>query len=456
MNLLYALEPIYSKLPAIKAPAGEVPITKRIMWSSIVLILFFIMGEITVVGLSTAAEAQLKQYQILLASKMGSIITLGIGPIVMASIFLQLLMGAGLFTIDRNNPKDRARFQGLQKLLAILLCFIEGVMYMSGFLVPMEGMWLAVLIQVALGGIILIYLDEIVNKYGVGSGVGLFIAGGVSASFFWQVFRPPIETAIERIEPGLIFSFINSLSTGADFTLFLPLIMAIIIYLLIILAEGIHVNIPLAIGVRGIGGRYPIKLLYVSNMPIILAVALFANFQLWANFAAHIPILGQILGTLAWATHSPRGLFIDIIRVVASEGITALFVDPLASSILQGISYTIILTIASVVFGIFWVDMSGQGSEAIANQLMSSGMHIPGFRKDPRIIKSILDRYIPTITILGSIFVALLAAVGNMALGTLTSGIGILLTVGIVYRLYEQLAKEQILQSHPLLGKIFK
>ncbi len=456
MNLLHALEPIYSLIPTIKAPVKEIPITKKLMWAGIALLIFYAMGEIGVIGISSTAEAQLKQFQIILASKMGSIITLGIGPIVMASIFLQLLMGAGLFTMDRNNPTDRARFQGLQKLLAIILCFIEGIMYMAGFLVPAEGMWLVVLIQIALGGIILIYLDEIVSKYGIGSGVGLFIAGGVSASFFWQVLRPPIETAIERIDPGLIFSFIESLSTGADFTLFFPLIMAIIVYIGIIIIEGIHVNIPLAMGVKGVGGRYPIKLLYVSNMPIILAVALFANFHLWANFTTGIPILSSILSGLAWATTAPNGLFIDIIRNVSAEGIGVLLVDPLSGLILQGISYTIMLVIASVVFGIFWVDMSGQGSEAISNQLMSSGMHIPGFRKDPRIIKSILDRYIPTITILGSIFVALLAAIGDMTLGTLTSGIGILLTVGIIYRLYEELAKEQLVQTHPLLGKIFK
>ena len=98
--------------------------------------------------------------------------------------------------------------------------------------------------------------------------------------------------------------------------------------------------------------------------------------------------------------------------------------------------------------------MGGQGPEAVSNQLSNSGMYIPGFRRDPRIIRSILDRYIPPITILGSIFVGLLAGLADLT-NALGSGTGILLTVGIVYRLYEELAKQQLMETNPLMGKLF-
>ena len=124
--------------------------------------------------------------------------------------------------------------------------------------------------------------------------------------------------------------------------------------------------------------------------------------------------------------------------------------------LLQEFVYVIVLVVVCVVFGIFWVQMGGQGPEAVAKQLQSSGMSIPGFRRDERIIQKVLERYIPTITILGSIFVALLAAFGDMSLGGLSSGTGILLTVGIVYRLYEELAREQMIAMHPILGKLFQ
>ncbi len=453
MTFLDALQPIFRLLPEVKPPAKELTLKTKLMWTSLALVIFFVMGNITLVGLDVARADYLLGIQTILASNMGTLISAGIGPIVLSSIVLQLLVGAKFINIDMSNPEDKSKFQSLQKLFAIALCFFEALAYtITGTpLLAKEGFLILVILQVALGSIILLYLDELVSKYGIGSGIGLFIAGGVSGAFFWQVFRPPTP-----IEPtgGVIMQFIASLGTGANFLLFLPIIVAIIIFAIVVFAEGIHVNIPITMGRRGMGGRFPVKLLYVSNLPVILAIALFANLQLWATVVESVPILGSIMGFLAWATTSPFNLFYDIIVRIGSEGfIPAL--SFMAPDILQAVIYLIILLVCCVVFGIFWVNMGNQGPAAVAEQLQSSGMYIPGFRRDKRIIEGILNRYIPTITILGSIFVGLLAGVGNMALGGLSSGTGILLTVGIVYRLYEQLAKEQMMAMHPMLGKLF-
>ncbi len=453
MGLLDILQPIFRMLPEVKPPAGEVPLKKKLIWTSLVLVIFFIMGNITLIGLDSARADYLLGIQTILASNMGTLISAGIGPIVLSSIVLQLLVGAKFLNIDMSNPADKAKFQSLQKFFAIVLCFFEAMAYtITGTpLLAKPGFLLLVIAQVALGSIILLYLDEVVSKYGIGSGIGLFIAGGVSGAFFWQIFRPPTP-----IEPtgGVIMQFIASLGTGANFLLFLPIVVAIIIFAIVVFAEGVHVNIPITMGRKGMGGRFPVKLLYVSNLPVILAIALFANLQLWATVVEGVPILGSIMGFLAWATTSPFNLFYDIIVRIGSEGpIQAL--GFMAPDILQAMIYLIILLVCCIVFGIFWVNMGNQGPAAVAEQLQRSGMYIPGFRRDKRIIEGILNRYIPTITILGSIFVGLLAGLGNMALGGLSSGTGILLTVGIVYRLYEQLAKEQMMAMHPMLGKLF-
>lgn len=444
MGILDFLEPIYNVLPEVKAPESKPPLKTRIMWTLIVLLLFFIMGRIALMGLAQSSAQQLEQLQTILASETGTLITAGIGPIVLASIILQLLVGGKLLDIDLTNPKDRIRFQGLQKLFAIILCFFEAIVYtLSGLLVPLPGMAPLVIIQVAFGSIILLYLDELVSKHGIGSGIGLFIAGGVISSFFWQLFAPAISWNASLSEGGIISRFIATLGSKPDFLLFLPVILAILIFIIIVFIEGMHVNIPITMGKTGTGGRFPVKLLYVSNIPVILAVALFANIKLWSLAAKSIPFLGQALEGIAWATTSPFNLFQQMILGTATGII-----------LLQALIYMILLLSACVVFGWFWVQMGGQGSDAVADQLQKSGMYIPGFRRDKRIIQGILERYIPPITILGSIFVGLLAGLGNMALGTLASGTGILLMVGIVYRLYEELAKEQIIETHPILGKL--
>jgi len=454
MGLIDMLEPIYSIVPEIKPPAAKVALNKKIMWSAIALLLFFIMGNISLIGLDATRLGQLEQLQTIIASNMGTLISAGIGPIVLSSIILQLLVGGKFINIDLSNPEDRARFQGLQKLFAIALCFFEGIaLTIAGQpLLAKPGFVWIVMLQVALGSIILLYLDELVSKYGIGSGIGLFIAGGVAGTFFWQVFRPP---TIIGDPGGVLLQFIASLSTGVNFLIVMPVFVAIGIFMIIVFAEGMHINIPITMGRRGMGGRFPVKLLYVSNMPVILAITLFMNIQLWAQLVKDVPVMGWILGIAAWATDSPFNLFFEIFTRVGAEGFGVLIAGPMAGQIVQALIYLIIMVAACIVFGMFWVQMGGQSPEAISEQLQRSGMYIPGFRRDPRIIRQVLDRYIPTIVILGSIFVGLLAGLGNMALGTLASGTGILLTVGIIYRLYEELAKEQLAEMHPMLGRLF-
>jgi len=164
--------------------------------------------------------------QTILASSVGTLLTAGIGPIVMASIFLQLFAGAKLIDLDMTSPEGRSKFQALQKILSVALCFIEGYIYIgSGLLTPNPGMLIPLVIQIAVGSLILLYLDEIVSKWGIGSGISLFIAGGVSATIFWRTFMPPIGL---NASGGIIWSIF----TTGDMLLLLPLIGVVAIFLI--------------------------------------------------------------------------------------------------------------------------------------------------------------------------------------------------------------------------------
>ncbi|HLC79019.1 MAG TPA: preprotein translocase subunit SecY [archaeon] len=469
MSVLGVLKPLYGLLPEVKSPEERRPLKKRLLWTGLVLLIFFIMGNIRVIGLSAQSAGQLEQLQIILASQIGSLLTVGIGPIVLASIVLQLLIGGGLIKLDFSNPAEKAQFSGVQKLLAIVLSFFEAAVYsLTGFLAPSEGMFLWVVLQVAIGSIILLYLDEVVSKYGIGSGIGLFIAGGVAGEIVWRIFSPvDLAQNLSLTEgSGLLFLFFREATNNilnAVIVSLVPIIFTILVFLVVVYAEGIHVNIPITLGRKGTGGRYPVKFLYVSNMPVILAVALFANIKIWATLVnGRVPILDSILNGFAAIVIPPYGLIQQILLEGLSsevfsqmvQSITSLQFIGLGGSIIHAILYIIILTLVCVVFGRFWIELGGQGSERVAAQLDRAGMSIPGFRRDPRVMQQVLDRYIPTITVLGSAFVGLLAGFADLT-GAIGSGTGILLTVGIVYRLYEELAKQQIMEMHPMLGKIF-
>ncbi|RLI02697.1 preprotein translocase subunit SecY, partial [Candidatus Bathyarchaeota archaeon] len=114
------------------------------------------------------------------------------------------------------------------------------------------------------------------------------------------------------------------------------------------------------------------------------------------------------------------------------------------------------MIIGGMIFAIFWINTTNMGADAVARQIQRTGMQIPGFRRDPRILEKVLERYIPKVTILGGALVGLLVVLANM-LGTLghATGTGILLAVSIVYRLYEEIASEQMMEMHPMIRSFF-
>jgi preprotein translocase subunit SecY len=431
------LDVIIGFIPTIKAPAKVPTIKQKLLWTLVVLVLFFLLGTVALIGLQ--ASADLGQLQVVLASNIGTLLTLGIGPIVVASIILQLLAGIKIIKFDFSNKVERARFSGLQTILAIVIAIVEALMMTTfGLLKPMPGFFLPVVLQIVLGSILIIYLDDIVNKYGIGSGIGLFIAAGVSQTILWRIFSLPAV----GYAGGLLFQGFTLLAAGSTIELLrfviVPILMTLLVFFAVLYAESMHINIPLTVGRSGMGAKYPVKFLYVSVMPVILASTLFVN----------ISLLTKILPRTAFVN------FIDVFLSTPHNFIEMAFANGLSFLLLlQGIGYMVLFVGACVIFGKFWVEVGGQGVENVAKQLQGSGMSIPGFRRDERVIVGVLNRYIPTIVILGSIFVGLLAFFSDLT-GAIGTGTGVLLTVGVIYRFYEQLAKEQAFESSSMLKQL--
>ncbi len=430
------LIPILEKIPEVELPVKEIPFKEKLKWTGIVLVLYFIMGCIDIYTAGAQIPAIFEFWQTITASKMGTLITLGIGPIVTAGIIMQLLVGARIIQMDLSIPENRALFQGCQKLLSIIMCFVEAVLFVGagafGALTPLLAF--LIVIQIALGSIILIYLDEIVSKYGIGSGIGLFIAAGVSQTIFVGALGPE----------GYLWKFFSSLIQGMpNIEYIAPIIGTIIVFLMVVYAECLRVEIPLAHGrIKGAVGKYPIKFVYVSNIPVILSAALFANIQLWglALYKLGIPILG----------HYEGGRAVDGIAYYLSTpyGLSSVISDPL-----HAIIYMIAMIICCIIFGIFWVETTGLDPKTMAKRIGSLNMAIKGFRKSEKAIEQRLKRYIPPLTVMSSAFVGFLASIADF-IGALGGGTGVLLTVSIVYRMYEQLLRDKVSELHPAIAKL--
>lgn len=442
--MIEKLEPIFTLLPQVRSPDYRVPFKEKLKWTGVILILYFILGQVTLFGLSATAVDQFGQLRAVLAGSFGSIITLGIGPIVSASIILQLLVGGKIIKLDLSQPRDKMLFQGTQKLLAIIFTVFEGsVLVLTGALAPSSSQFVWILIlQITIGGILIIFLDEVISKWGFGSGVGLFIAGGVAQTIIVGSFNFLSSPASPGVPSGAIPQFIYTLTTGQpDFSLLIPVLAVIVVFLVVVYAESMRVEIPLSYGgVKGARGKYPLKFIYASNMPVILTSALLLNVQLFAT-------LFQKLGFPILGTYSNGQAVSGLALWLTTPSYSNLFTNPI-----QVLFYAVIFIASCILFAWLWVELSGIGPKQVSKQLYQMGMQIPGFRSSRSQFERILKKYIPAITIMGGAFVGLLAFGADLT-GALGGGTGVLLTVGIVYRLYEELAQEQLMDMHPMLRR---
>lgn len=452
MNLEF-LRPFIKYLPEVKLPRRHVAFKEKLIWTSLILALFFIMGTIYPYGITIGTlEASIRgfeQMQMIFASEMGSIISLGIGPIVTASIILQLLVGAKMIDLDLTKSEDKALFQGTQKILTILVAFFEaGALVIATKMVAGTGLVAFTIFQIAFGSILLMYLDEVVSKWGIGSGISLFIAAGVSQTILTGSINPLRERAGRFA--GYIPNFLEQMVAGNfDIVLLSPIIATVVVFLIIVYCESLRLEIPLSYGgIRGVGGRYPIKFFYVSNIPVILAAALLMNVRMWAGFAGvdiynppeHMTYFQEIVYKITYYAQLGQ------LHGVISPDRWSMLLN--FSVIYHLLVYMLLFIALCVLFGQFWVQTTNLDAASVAEQIQQGGMQIPGFRRDKRVVQKVLERYIPQITILSSIAVGFVSA-GADLMGAIGSGTGILLTVGILYRFYEEIQKEQMTDMHP-------
>jgi preprotein translocase subunit SecY len=300
----------------------------------------------------------------------------------------------------------------------------------------------------------IVLMDGVVQKWGFGSGVSLFIAAGVSREIFIAAFSPFPSPTNPDSPVGRIPQLIQALGTGDAITVTLSIIAVVAtigVFAMSVYGQSMKVEIPLSWGrVRGHGIRWPLKFMYTSNIPVILVAALMANIQLWGRLLETWgkPLLGTFdsggiaqTGLVKWV-NAPN----IVEPIVRGSGLTG-------EIFLQAIIYSFLLIAGSAFFSVLWVKTANMSADAQARQILASGMQIPGFRRDPRVLESILNRYIPGLTIMGGALVGLLAAFADL-MGSLSRGTGILLAVMIIYKLYEDISREHAMDLHPALKKM--
>jgi preprotein translocase SecY subunit len=459
-RFLSLFKPLARVLPEIKVPERKVGFNEKIFWTAMVLIVYLVMSEIPLYGISSDIQDQFGQLRVIFASNRGTLMELGIGPIVTAGLILQLLVGSAIIQADMSDPEDRGLFTVASKFFSILLTGIQASAYIiSGMYGSIAGpTTLVIFLQLIGAGIIVMLLDELVQKgWGLGSGISLFIMAGVAQNILWQAFNPGA---------GLFVGSLDNLLRGGQtltqwiigvgsYPSLIGFFATIGTFLVIIYLEGVRIELPMTYaGYKGFRSRYPIKLLYVSNLPVIFASALFANVYffsqlIWSTQGRPAPgqnFLLDLIGQYNATNNQPVGGLAYF--VTPPNNLTSVAAEPIRASI-----YLAILVVFCAVFSLIWLEVGGLGPDKVAKQLMDSGMQIPGYRRSGRPIQAILKRYIPVVTILGGIIVGLIAGIADF-LGVFGTGTGILLSVGIIYQYYELLMRERAAEMFPAFRRI--
>lgn len=467
------LKDILSFIPEVKKPEEKkVDFKTKLKWTLIVLGSFFVLANIPLFGLSENSLARFEYLAIILGTEFGSIISLGTGPIIMASIILQLLTGSGILNIDTTSQEGKKFYQGLQTLMVFFFIIFEAFIYVSmQGLQAAPGFFTIVIVQLILGGLAIFYMDQVVQKWGFGSGVSLFICAGVS----WRIITSGFQFINQQggncladftntACPGRVLALIQSIINKypVEFMSALAAIVTtVLIFLVVVWAQSLKVEIPLSFGrIRGYSVKWPLLFFYASVIPVILTAALIANIQLFGGLvgnAASACEAGPCSGFQEFATKFTfLGKFVDGQPVsgfafwIGSTNLVELIIRGgfLPRFLIQAIIHILFFMILSTVFSIFWVKTSGMDAKAQAHKISASGLQVAGFRQDERILESILSRYIMPLTVMGGAAIGLLASLTDL-IGALVSGTAILLSIMIIFQLYQGIAQQHQTDMNP-------
>jgi protein transport protein SEC61 subunit alpha len=397
--------------------------------------------------------------RVIMATSKGTLMELGITPIVTAGLVMQLLSGAKLIEIDENNPDDRTVFNGAQKLVGLIITLVEAFLYVASGMygeVREIGIIVCALIvfQLFVSGVICILLDELCQKgYGLGSGISLFIATNICETIIWKSFSPTTVNIGRGTEfEGAVIAFFHLIVTRGDkvralreafYRAQLPniinLMATIVVFVIVIYVQGFKVDLPV-VGQNGQQSTYPIKLFYTSNMPIILQSALVSNLYFFSQIIYKRFPTNIIVGFLGkWQEIEGQGSYPTggiAYYVSPPQTFADMFLDPF-----HALFYIAFILTTCALFSKAWIDVSGNSAKDVARQLLDQKMSLKGYRNDKQVMVQQLNKYIPTAAAFGGLCIGALTITADL-LGAIGSGTGILLCVSIIHGMFETLVKE--------------
>lgn len=352
-----------------------------------------------------------------------SVMALGLGPYINASIILQLftMIIPKLEELSKEGEYGRAKINQYTRFLTLPITLIQSIalysLLSSQKVIPTLNFleFLAFVSTITAGSFILMWLGEMITEYGLGNGISMLIFVGI-------VSRVPVKAS-------------QAFTTASQDTimplLFVILCMVAVIYAVVIINQAVR-KVPVYYAKRIKGNRVfqggsnylPLRLNQAGVIPIIFAISFVLFPQLIGNFLVTLknPAV-QSFAQVLIKTFDPKGLFYNGMYFVLV------------------IAFTFFYTI--VVFN----------PEKISEEIQKHGGFIPGIRPG-RSTKEYLQRIVYRITTVGALFLGLIAimpAVLSALTGTqsiIIGGTGVLIVVSVVLETFKTIETQIAMKSY--------
>jgi preprotein translocase subunit SecY len=389
-----------------------------------------------------------------------TIFGLGIMPYISASIIFQLLASVypPLEKLQKEGEAGRKKINEYTRYATVVICLFQAWMWVShiakpkpeglGFAIPgYDGFWfvLVTVLTMTAGTVLLMWIGEQIDEYGIGNGISLLIMAGIVARIPDATQSLIMARGSEAGVPipllgwklrSSIFTLGGS-GTGGDVGLEK---IAVLMFLFISVVVGVvamtkaqrRIPTQSAKHVRGrrvYGGTrnfLPLRLNQSGVMPVI--------------FASSLLILPAMLFKLIGSSFDRAGWAYNISYALER----------------QGYLYNVLYIMLIYFFCYFWTAITFNPKD-IANNLKDYGSFIPGYRPGKR-TADYLEKVIMRITYVGAAFLAIVAIIPSLISGALEvnytvasfyGGTGLLIVISVALDLVSKINSHLVMRNYP-------
>jgi len=343
-----------------------------------------------------------------------SVVMLGVGPFITASIVMQLmtiLSPRVKQMYQEEGEIGRKKFMQYSRLLSIPLGLIQGYGFLmllqsGGAISPLTPLGLIVnLLVIVSGSVLLMWIGELIGEYGIGNGISLIIFAGIVARLPMIAVQTRLTFQPSDIPAYLAFAAI-----------------AIIVIAGVVFITEAERPVPITYAKQmrghrqrgGVSTYLPLRLNQAGVIPIIFALSLLLFPQMLINFAASLNI----------------AYIQSAVRFVNNLYQNQIFYGTLYFVLVFGFTY-------------FYTAITFDPDQ-ISQNLQKSGAFIPGVRPG-HTTSEYLGRILTRLTLVGAVFlgviavlpIALRAVLNNASLGI--GGTALLIVVVVVIDLIKRM-----------------